>query len=315
MNKSTKIWVNYLAGAIISGFLLWNIYVQVASKQQEDFTHLYRLAAGKHQLFLWVAVGLMFVNIFLEGCKWNLLANFVDPVPFHRSFASYLAGVAISIVTPNRVGEYPARILYLGRQHTAGYISVSVLGVISQLTSIYALGFFGLVYYNVRFPSLPAQIALIVCMVLCVLGIVAFWRFQDWWPRLGNWPLLRRFAVYGKLLLRVPVSTRVVILLLSITRGVIFTAQYLFLLWWLGVAIPLVGGFCTAALFFWVMAVVPTISLTELGVRGNVSLELFGVFSPDALPILAASAALWFLNLIIPAVVGSLLLLRMRLLK
>jgi hypothetical protein len=63
------------------------------------------------------------------------------------------------------------------------------------------------------------------------------------------------------------------------------------------------------------MAVIPTIALAELGTRGEVSLYLFHHFSSNTIGILGATLAIWFLNLVIPSIAGSLLLLRMRLLR
>jgi hypothetical protein len=108
---------------------------------------------------------------------------------------------------------------------------------------------------------------------------------------------------------------QLIVLTISMVRFAIFSAQYLFLMKWLGIKMPLAEGFCAAALFFWVMAVIPTITLTELGVRGHVSLYIFGHFSANAAAIVGATTGIWLLNLMIPSIVGSILILRMRFLR
>ena len=105
------------------------------------------------------------------------------------------------------------------------------------------------------------------------------------------------------------------VLALSLLRFSVFTAQYLFLLRWMNVAVPLAEGFIIAALFFWVIAVIPSVALTELGVRGNVSLYLFHNFSSNTVGMLAATMGIWLLNLILPSILGSVLVMRMRLLR
>jgi len=61
---------------------------------------------------------------------------------------------------------------------------------------------------------------------------------------------------------------------------------------------------------FLVMAVIPTIALfTDLGLRGKVSLKLMGLFSGNSLGISLTAVSIWFINLIIPALAGSLLIL------
>ena len=313
VNKNTKIRLNYFAGAVISCVLLWVIYGQVTRQ-------LAGIDAGAWKqtgpgIYLGLCLALVFANTSLEGYKWYLLTSTVGPVSYTRAFASYLAGFAFSIITPNRIGEYPGRILYLGSGNTFRYINVSILGVSSQLFTVYIFGLGGLIYYNMAFPASISKIALVACLVANVAAAVVYWRFEEWLPTLEKYRPLRRFAIYGKLLNRVSAKRQITILLISILRYAIFTAQYLFLLRWMNVDVPLLEGFCLAALFFWIMAVIPSITLTELGVRGEVSIYLFQHFSPNTVGMLAATAGIWIVNLIIPSIFGSLLILRMKILR
>jgi hypothetical protein len=82
----------------------------------------------------------------------------------------------------------------------------------------------------------------------------------------------------------------------------------------MNVALPWFGGYCLSALFFWCIAVVPTISIAELGERGYLSWVVFHQFSSNTIGIVSATTGIWLLNLIIPSVVGSILLFKMKLL-
>jgi hypothetical protein len=313
VNKNTKIWLNYLAGGVISLFLLWSIYNQV--KKQVSGIQTFSWDRTGPDVFIWLSISFMFVNTSLEGLKWHLLSRAVQPLSYFRAFSSYLSGVAISIITPNRIGEYPARIFYLSRTQTFRYINVSILGIMSQWSAVYLFGLAGLIYYNIAFPAVVAKVALAGCLIVNVLLAIVYWRFEAWLPSFGKIRILRRFSVYGRLLNRVTTRRQITILGISLLRFSIFTAQYLFLLRWMNVDVPFAGGFCMAALFFWIMAVIPSIALTELGVRGTVSLFLFQQYSANDVGILAATCGIWLLNLIVPSVAGSILLLRMKLLR
>lgn len=316
MSKNTKIWLNYIAGGAISLFLLWSIYGQV-TKQITTIG----IDTWKHtgpDAYLWVCIAMMLVNTSLEGCKWYLLANVAEPVGYGRAFSSYLAGVAFSIITPNRIGEYPGRILYIGSSNTWRFINVSVIGVISQLSGVYIFGLMGLVYYNVTFPASMAKGVLALCLLANVLIIIIYRRYETWLPALARIKWLQRFSIYGRLPNMVPKGRQLLVLGISVLRVAIFTAQYLFLLKWMNVDIPIAGGFFMSALYFWLLAVIPGIALVELGVRGSVSIYLFQQIStvpPNIVGMVAATAAIWLLNLIIPSIFGSLLILRMRLLR
>lgn len=313
MNKSTKIWVNYGLGAVISLLLLWSIYTQVL-KQVNDAAAIAWQHTG-HVGFLVLAVVFMFINSTLEAYKWFTLVSWAEPVGYRTAFTSYLAGVAFSVITPNRIGEYPGRILYLGGSNTFSYINISVSGVVSQLAGMYTVGLAGLIYYNIVTPAPLAQLALVACITLNIFIAIVYWRFHTWLPRMEQNRFLRRFAVYGRLMARVPAADKMKVLAVSVLRVCVFTAQYLFLLRWMNVDIPLLPGFCLGALFFWVMAVVPSLALTELGIRGAVSLYIFGHYSPNSIGILAATTAMWVMNIVVPAILGSLLIIRMKWLR
>jgi hypothetical protein len=78
---------------------------------------------------------------------------------------------------------------------------------------------------------------------------------------------------------------------------------------------PVLDGFFMSALFFWVIAVIPSITLVELGERGQVGLYLFHHFSDNTVGILGATIGVWCINLILPAIIGSILLFRMRIIR
>ncbi len=302
-----------MLGSTISLILLYSIWSQVskqfASVGKDLWKHTGPIA------LLWISVLLMLVNTLLEGTKWFLLTGYVSSVSYGRAFSSYLAGIAFSIVTPNRMGEYPGRILYLGQGSTSRYITVSILGLSAQLISIYAFGLIGLLYYNFAVPSVIARLGLLLCLALIILVGIIYLRFESWFPNLERVRWLRQFVIYGRLLKKITKSRKALILAISLFRFIVFTAQYLFLLKWMNVELPVIQGFCTAALFFWALAVIPSIALTELGVRGAASLYLFQQFSSNSVGILAATVGIWLLNLILPSILGSLLVMKMRLLR
>ncbi len=313
MNKSTKIWLNYSVGGVISLCLLYTIYGQVRHQWAGIGANVW--AQTGSNAWLYVCIALMFANTSLESLRWYLLTSSVESITWVRAFCSYLAGVAFSIITPNRIGEFPGRILYLGRSHTFRYINVSILAVMAQLSAVYLFGLAGLIYYNIMFPAVVAKVALAACVLMNAGLAVVYWKFEAWLPGLEKISWLRRFAIYGRLLNRVTTAQQMKILGISMLRFAVFSAQYLFLLRWMNVDIPPAEGFCMSALFFWMMAVIPSVALTELGVRGSVSLYIFHHFSANTTGIIAATAGIWMLNLIIPSIAGSILILRMRLLR
>jgi hypothetical protein len=105
------------------------------------------------------------------------------------------------------------------------------------------------------------------------------------------------------------------ILLLSVLRYVVFLVQYLLLLKIFGVEASWHVLMCLVSVLFMLMAMIPTITLAELGIRGKLSLALFGLVTTQQLSILAVSAGIWMVNLIVPAMIGTIFLLGLKLFK
>jgi hypothetical protein len=63
---------------------------------------------------------------------------------------------------------------------------------------------------------------------------------------------------------------------------------------------------------FLVLAIIPTFAIAELGLRGKVSLKILELFSPNSLGISITAATIWLINLILPAIAGSLMILSVK---
>jgi hypothetical protein len=68
-------------------------------------------------------------------------------------------------------------------------------------------------------------------------------------------------------------------------------------------------------LIFWIMAILPTIAIAEIGIRGEAALFFLAPLSTNYLGIVSSTFMLWFINLIIPSLIGCLFVYKMKLYK
>jgi hypothetical protein len=66
---------------------------------------------------------------------------------------------------------------------------------------------------------------------------------------------------------------------------------------------------------FLVLGLVPSIAFVELGFRGKVSVLLLGMMSTNTVGIIATIAGIWLINLILPAIAGTLFILGVRIFR
>lgn len=310
MNKNRKIWLNSLIGIGISAILVYSLWLQI-EKQLSHFGGHSWWEEG-NTTFLLIGILIMPVNLSLEVLKWKLLAGSAQPLSTAQAWKSYFAGIAISLVTPNRIGEYPGRILFLKRKNTIRLISVAILGAFAQFFALFLYGTIGLVYYNIAFPGYWQKLLLVTCLFIIIVVAACYFYFEKWIVYFERIKWLRRLGTYKELIRRFTTKEQLQVLAISLLRFAVYTVQYLVLLNWMNIPFPFVSGFLMACLYFWSLAVIPSIAFAELGVRGQVSLFLFHHFSENTIGILAATVGLWSINLILPALIGSILLLRVR---
>ena len=287
------------------------------------------LSSPKFLPVLSLILVLMILNWMLEALKWKNLISKVEKVSLRRSLIAVLTGVTISSFTPNRVGEYFGRAFILKKASHVEGILITILGSMSQLMITVITGSIALIVFIPAFMPDAGYFKgylfyafIVVVLMLDILLLALFlnvsflagWKEKILSSRLSRIrKFFRVFTLYSNLELWS-------VLALSFARYIVFSTQYLLLLWMLGVNIPFYYGFLMISLIFFIMAVIPTIALTELGIRGSVAIYFFSFyFSPLMtasaelnLGIFMASVLLWVVNLGIPAIAGSIFLFRLQ---
>jgi uncharacterized membrane protein YbhN (UPF0104 family) len=323
LSKSIKILFNWFLGPLIFIILSWSLYNQIIG--QSDLADRWmQIKLSFQSPLLWTACILMFVNWGIEARKWQIQLKPLEKLSFLNAYKSVLAGCSITMLTPNRVGEYGGRILYVKEEHRIDAIPLTILGSISQLFVTITMGAIALVslkYYGANqllFKTLPAftadllfyfSIGAAVFLLLLYLRVGLLVRF------LGKISFLQKFMPHIILLNSFSRKQLLRILFLSFLRYSIFILQYILLLKAMEVQIDFLICFKLLSVFYLLMAMAPTIGFAELPIRAAASLEILQLYSNNFLGIQAASLGIWIINLVIPAIVGSLLILGIKILK
>jgi hypothetical protein len=320
LNRNIKIFINYFLGPLLFLWLSWSIYRQI--QRQPNLEKAWqRIRDSMSGPLLWNLVGalvLMVLNWSIEALKWRMSVKSIQQVSFIKAFKAVLSGVSFSVSTPNRIGEYLGRVLYMEEGNRLKTISTTVVGSMSQLIITLWMGFIGLIVLrpNIEAAGLisPLWYRVIHYGVIATLLLLLFFYFRLSW--LVKWvdrlPGTRRFAYLFQALQEFDTGLLLKLLSLSMLRFVIFILQYYLLLRLFNVDVSWSTTFWSVSVSFLVLAAIPTFAIAELGVRGEVSLKLIGLFSLNNLGILMTALTIWLINLIIPAVAGSIFILSIR---
>lgn len=268
---------------------------------------------------------LMFLNWGIEARKWQLLVKGIQQVSFGRAFRAVFSGQALGFNTLNRVGESAGRALFLEEGNRLRGILLSVVGSMSQIIVTFVMGLCSLLYLRIYILDNSHHLQglsvfwldglLYIITIGVFLFILLYFRLSWCVQLLEKIPWIAKHKFFVQKLEDFHWKELTIILLLSTIRYVVFVVQYVLLLQVFEVNIPWQEAASLVSVMFLVLAIVPTIALAELGFRGKVSLQLFGLLSTNTVGIIATAAGIWIINLIIPAIGGSLFLLGIRLFR
>jgi uncharacterized membrane protein YbhN (UPF0104 family) len=272
---------------------------------------------------------LIILNWGIEAKKWQFLVRKIEDISLADSYKAVLTGVSVSAFTPNRIGEYFGRIFILKKATRWEGIFVTIVGSLSQLMTTLICGYIGILFFlpsyiNINnFFDVDLTWAVYFLSIFSVLFILMIYFnislvshiIEKYFSK--NWV---KFKSYVKVLQKYSSIELLKVLSYSMMRYLVFNLQLYLLLRILGVNVPILHSLMLTSVMYYALATIPTIALTELGVRGSVIIFLFEIyFSKTAqyteeigLAVFTASSTLWLINIILPALVGTIFVYRLK---
>ena len=316
-------WTNTLIKIVVTMALFALLYYEVFHR--EDAQQLSTLLLEQWQTSDWwwalITILLLPLNWLLEAIKWKTLLSAFCQIPLLRALNGILAGVSLSLFTPNRIGDYGGRVLAVPAQYNWYAILATMLGSYAQLLIILGGGLWGIMYFLNHYSDWPIVIYngfWWLAFVLLGFAFFFFFNISLLAKLIKSLRLPRRFNFLIHYLYKVRHFNREVLssaLLIAAFRYLIYCFQYFCMIKFVGIEVSLVGAFsCITAIFF-IQSSVPLPPLAGLLARGEAALILWGHFSDNKMGILAATFGLFIINLVFPALLGLGIIVKINVLK
>ncbi len=273
-----------------------------------------------------MAVLLMPVNWFTESLKWRFLIQRIEKVSRLDALKAVFAGTAISIFTPNRVGDYMGRVFILKKGDRLDGVVATVIGNLGQLLVTVLLGLFAVFYFLPEIltqylnPSLWLTLILRIIIVILASGLftlfITFPHLEKTFNlRFGleKYPLIKHINFLSEFTQR----QIVIVFLYSLIRYIIYSLQFFLLFQAFQIDLPVVQGFIMIFLIFFGITVIPTIAVAELGVRAVITIMVFKLLEPlqtqmAEISLINATSVLWLINIALAAFIGGLFIFNLR---
>lgn len=290
---------NKLVGFVLFLICAVAIYNKVASNENlKQYGDDLKIQVLQISYLEWaVLFSLMLFNYLFESIKWKMVIASTNKLSILKSLRSVFVGQAFSFFTPARVGDYVGRTLFLDAGTKLQGLAQMAWGSYAQVLITLSMGTIAL-FFNLPFLVWLKWVAPFAC--IAAYGIFFY-----------NKPLKGWFANLN--ILQIPISLKGKLLGVALLRYTIFILQYTWVANMLGISIALLPLWTAVAVLFLCLSIIPSISLTDLVIRGQLFTLLLAPWYSNDLMLITMSTFIWAANFLIPSIIGAFLLLGFRL--
>lgn len=318
MTTSTKKIISVSLKAAVLIMAAWYIYHQFY-KKNTDLKQFEALTSQINStqviITMGIVVALMVVNWVLEAFKWRYLTKTLVNITLWESIEAVFCGLTWAISTPNRVGEYGGRVMFLPNRKRIHGVFAMAVGAFGQIIMTNLLGLIAIIWFIYYFIPMNAWLFCgVILLSALILAVLLIFFFHIKWivnllDRIG---FLKKYHKFFEIMGRYKTNELLTILGFSMARYITFTIQYCIVFHML---IPQFAYFPMVMMlfvYFFITSAVPSLDLLDVGVRSFTASHLFAYVTDQKIAIIAGVSSIWLINLIIPAILGSLFVFKLK---
>ncbi len=263
-------------------------------------------------LLVGIELALLTLNLSLETLKWQKLLSILKPVRFRHSLKMVLAGFTSGIITPFKAGEPIGRCSLLPKELFAQATFLNYTGGAIQTVIITIFGVTSFLFTptNINIHNYYSKITSSILLIVLVLGVVLILTkiglktHKRYFKQLRTFPRRKLTSIIAKASY------------LSIVRYIIFCTQLFIALHFTCSPSEYILVIGLIFIYYFIITVFPSNLLIDMGIRGSVALYLFtDICHQQPANIMLAVFVIWLINQVIPAILGSRIILKSYLCK
>lgn len=290
----------FLAKLLIVGGALYFIYNQLVNNEKLDWNQFLALLERKKSILgIGFILFLSFQNRFLEILKWQNLAQKLKPISLSKATEQVLAALTAGLFTPNGIGEYAGKALYFPKKDTGEVVFLNLICNGIQMILSVLFGIVGLLILGYWFE---------VGILLLLVSAISLTLYLLKKITIKGYSLLQFFTKINAL----PKEMHRKNIFLAILRYLTFSHQYYFLFIAFDVDLPYFTLMGTIAAVYFIASSLPTFQFFDFAVKGGVAVYFFGILGINEWIVVFISMLMWFLNIVLPVLIGSVYVFRFK---
>ena len=303
--QKTKQFFHFLIRLSVVVGASYFIYQRLTENNEIELTDFYAFLLEKGVFSLKNGLFLLFLTVFnwfFEILKWKDLVGYVQKISLFRSAKESLSALTTSIFTPNRIGDYAAKLYLYPKGKRKPILLINLLGHMTQMTITVICGLVGMTLFIQTFdPDLPYFKIARIAFIFAAVSFMLFAGIRQNRFKIRGFELFKiREFLYGfpkKLIGRS--------LLYSAIRYLIFSYQFIVIVRLFGFNLDYWEGMLALSSMYFIASIIPSIQMFDGVIKGSVALYVFSFLRvPDTLIICTALLS-WILNMVIPSIIGA----------
>jgi len=284
---------------------IYFIYQKLTKNSTLEFSYFIQILSKNGVFSLHTVVFLLFLssfNWFFEILKWQQLVSSIQKISFTKSIEQCLGSLTVSLLTPNRIGEYGAKALYYTSRLRKRVLFINLISNLLQMLVTVVFGIIGILLLsqsqNLHINGLKFINILLIGIASCGLIIFIIRKTNI---------KIRGFSLQKIKLFIIEFSKKSLALgaVFSFFRYLIFSFQFYYLLLLFGVEISYLEAMQLITSMYFLASIIPSIFLFDVVIKGSVALYVFSLIGINDLIILSIVTCMWILNFVLPSIIGG----------
>ncbi|MCF8240908.1 MAG: flippase-like domain-containing protein [Melioribacteraceae bacterium] len=281
-----------------------------------SFSEIINAYNESEPIYIFIAAVLLIPNLFMQFLKWEYICSLsFGKLGRSKIFYSLMHGMSAGIITPFGVGEYVGRSFALKDQKSIDIVFATFIDKMFSLAVLMFFGSLSTIVFIHRFYNVDALITtglfLAVFSIFAILFYLLLYRpkfIGFLFKNLKSSKFSKSNRSSFQLIKNVNNENALVLSLFSASALLISSVQFALLVMAFVPGVLFFEILWGAIVVFFTKALIPAISLGDLGVREGLSILIFDYFavsSPDAFN---SATLIFVINLLIPSLIGLILL-------
>ena len=299
ISPKTKPFLFFTIKLLIVGGAFYFIYNQLANNDKLDWQKFLVLFQKNYSLGgIFFILLLSVLNRFFEILKWQNLVLHLNKISLAEATKQVLGALTAGLFTPNGVGEYAGKALFFEKSKAKKIIFLNLICNGIQMILSVVFGIFGLLYFNANYNIITTKTVLTLFGICFLLFGVLFFSKKINIKGYSIEKLVHKIN-------EIPKAIHQKNIFLAICRYLVFSHQYYFLFLAFDVDLPYFTLMATIASVYFLASSLPTFQFLDFAVKGSVAVYFFGILGVNEWIVVFISTLMWFLNVVLPVVIGS----------